>query len=78
MIAELGALKKYHNMLIKRTTAYTGFDFSPIPGERFDQREQPREGTPVIKDEDFWTQHPDGHPDPFGSQHVHHGTGYDP
>lgn len=57
MIAELGALKKYHNMLIKRTTAYTGFDFSPIPGERFDQREQPREGTPVIKDEDFWTQH---------------------
>ena len=57
MIAELGALKKYHNMLIKRTTAYTGFDFSPIPGERFDQREQPREGTPVIKDEGFWTQH---------------------
>lgn len=57
MIAELGALKKYHNMLIKRTTTYTGFDFSPIPGERFDQREQPREGTPVIKDEDFWTQH---------------------
>ena len=57
MIAELGALKKYHNMMVKRTTAYTGFDFAPISSERFDQREQPREGTPVIKDENFWAQH---------------------
>ena len=57
MIAELGALKKYHNMLVKRTTAYTGFDFSPIADERFGQREIPREGVPQIKDESFWAQH---------------------
>ena len=57
MIAELGALKKYHNMLVKRTTAYTGFDFSPIADERFEQREIPREGVPQIKDETFWAQH---------------------
>ena len=57
MIAELGALKKYHNMLVKRTTTYTGFDFSPIADERFDQREIPREGVPQIKDETFWAQH---------------------
>ena len=57
MIAELGALKKYHNMLVKRTTAYTGFDFSPIADERFGQREIPREGVPQIKDETFWAQH---------------------
>ena len=57
MIAEMGALKKYHNMLVKRTTTYTGFDFSPIPDERFEQREQPREGVPEVKDEEFWAQH---------------------
>lgn len=57
MIAEMGALKKFHNMLVRRTTSYTGFDFSPIPDERFEQREQPREGIPVIKDEEFWAQH---------------------
>ena len=57
MIAEMGALKKYHNMLVKRTTAYTGFDFSPIADERFEQREIPREGVPQIKDETFWAQH---------------------
>ena len=57
MIAELGALKKYHNMLVKRTTTYTGFDFSPIADERFEQREIPREGVPQIKDETFWAQH---------------------
>ncbi len=57
MIAELGALKKYHNMFVKRTTAYTGFDFSPIPGESFDRRERPREGTAVVKDEAFWALH---------------------
>ena len=57
MIAEMGALKRYHNMLVKRTTAYTGFDFSPIADERFEQRETPREGVPQIKDETFWAQH---------------------
>lgn len=57
MIAEMGALKRYHNMLVKRTTAYTGFDFSPIADERFEQREIPREGVPQIKDETFWAQH---------------------
>ena len=57
MIAEMGALKRYHNMLVKRTTTYTGFDFSPIADERFDQREIPREGVPQIKDETFWAQH---------------------
>ena len=57
MIAELGALKKYHNMLVKRTTTYTGFDFSPIADERFEQREIPREGVPQIKGETFWAQH---------------------
>ena len=57
MIAEMGALKRYHNMLVKRTTAYTGFDFSPIADERFEQRETPREGVPQIKDNTFWTQY---------------------
>lgn len=57
MIAEMGALKKFHNMLVRRTTTYSGFDFSPIPDERFEQREQPREGIPEIKDEDFWAEH---------------------
>lgn len=57
MIAEMGALKKFHNMLVRRTTTYSGFDFSPIPDERFEQREQPREGVPEIKDEEFWAEH---------------------
>lgn len=57
MIAEMGALKKFHNMLVRRTTTYSGFDFSPIPDERFEQREQPREGIPEIKDEEFWAEH---------------------
>lgn len=57
MIAEMGALKKFHNMLVRRTTTYLGFDFSPIPDERFEQREQPREGIPEIKDEEFWAEH---------------------
>lgn len=57
MIAELGALKKFHNMLVKRTTSYTGFDFSPIADGRFAQREIPREGVPQVKDEDFWALH---------------------
>lgn len=57
MIAEMGALKKFHNMLVRRTTTYSGFDFSPIPDERFERREQPREGIPEIKDEEFWAEH---------------------
>ncbi len=57
MIAELGALKKLHNMLIKRTTAYTDFDFTPIADERFEERNTPREGSLEIRDEDFWAQH---------------------
>ncbi len=57
MIVELGALKKYHNMLVKRITAYTGFDFSPIAEEEFNRREVPREGTTETADEAFWTRH---------------------
>ncbi len=55
MIAEMGALKKYHNMLIKRTTSYSGFDFSPILDERFDIRERLRDGSTIVKDENFWS-----------------------
>lgn len=54
MIVEMGALKKYHNLIVKRVTAYTDFDFTPIPDEQFQRREILREGTPVINDEDFW------------------------
>ncbi|MCD8317629.1 MAG: DUF5686 and carboxypeptidase regulatory-like domain-containing protein [Paraprevotella sp.] len=57
MIAELGALKQYHNMLVKRSTTYTGFDFSPISDKEFDRRKNPREGTPEVKDEAFWAQY---------------------
>ena len=57
MIVELGALKQFHNMLVKRTTAYTGFDFSPIADEEFDRREVPREGTMETRDEAFWNRH---------------------
>lgn len=57
MIVEMGALKKFHNMFLKRTTSYTGFDFSPIPDEQFLEREQPREGTVVVEDDKFWQLH---------------------
>lgn len=57
MIAELGALKKFHNMLVKRNTTYSNFSFSPIPEEKFDQRDKLREGTMQNTDEDFWTEH---------------------
>lgn len=57
MIAEMGALKKYHNMLIKRTTAYSGFDFSPVPAHEFERKELKREGSYTIKDERFWAEH---------------------
>ena len=57
MIVEMGALKKFHNMFLKRTTSYTGFDFSPIPDEQFLKREQPREGTVVVEDDKFWQLH---------------------
>ena len=45
MLVELGALKKYHNMMIKRSTTYSGFDFSPIPETAFKEREVRREGS---------------------------------
>lgn len=54
MIAEMGALKKYHNMMVRRTTAYSGFDFSPIPEKDFAQRETLREGSREVADEAFW------------------------
>lgn len=57
MIAEMGALKKYHNMLVKRTTSYSGFDFSPIPDEDFSRREILREGSQAVTDESFWAEH---------------------
>lgn len=57
MIAEMGALKKYHNMLIKRTTAYSGFDFSAVPDSEFEREETLREGNNVVKDESFWAEH---------------------
>lgn len=57
MIVEMGALKKFHNMFLKRTTSYTGFDFSPILDEQFLEREQPREGTVVVEDDKFWQLH---------------------
>lgn len=57
MIVEMGALKKFHNMFLKRTTSYTGFDFSPISDEQFLEREQPREGTVVVEDDKFWQLH---------------------
>lgn len=57
MIVEMGALKKFHNMFLKRTTSYTGFDFSPISDEQFLEREQPREGTVVVEDDKFWKLH---------------------
>lgn len=57
MIAEMGALKKFHNMLVKRTTAYTGFDFFPVPDAEFERKETPREGSLVVKDEQFWAEH---------------------
>lgn len=57
MIVEMGALKKFHNMFLKRTTSYTGFNFSPIPDEQFLEREQPREGTVVVEDDKFWQLH---------------------
>lgn len=57
MIAEMGALKKYHNMFLKRTTSYTGFDFSPIPNETFEEKKAPREGSNNIEEEEFWKIH---------------------
>lgn len=57
MIVEMGALKKFHNMFLKRTTSYTGFDFSPILDEQFLEHEQPREGTVVVEDDKFWQLH---------------------
>lgn len=57
MIAEMGALKKFHNMLVKRSTTYSGFDFSPLADTEFERREAPREGTAVVKDEQFWAEH---------------------
>ena len=57
MLVELGALKKYHNMMIKRSTTYSGFDFSPIPETAFKEREVRREGSAETDDETFWAQH---------------------
>lgn len=54
MWVELGALKKFHNMLIRRTTSYYDFDFSPISDEGFSSKEVLREGSSVIHDKDYW------------------------
>lgn len=57
MIVEMGALKKFHNMFLKRTTSYSSFDFTPLADVCFEVREKPREGTTEINDEGFWQQH---------------------
>ena len=57
MFVELGAFKEFHNMMIKRTTIYSDFDFSPISEDRFKEKEILREGSRVIDDEQFWAQH---------------------
>lgn len=57
MVMELGALKELHNLMIKRSTTYSSFDFSPIPDEAFKEREVLREGNRKTDDEQFWAQH---------------------
>lgn len=55
MIAEMGALKKYHNLWVKRTTTYDNFSFDSIANDVFRRRETPREGTLADNDEQFWS-----------------------
>lgn len=57
MIAEMGAVKKYHNMILRRSTTYSDFDFSPIAQERFKKEARPIEGATRVDDEAFWAQH---------------------
>lgn len=57
MIIEMGALKKFHNLLVKRITTYSNFSLDPVPDVEFEKKEVLREGNHVVTDRQFWDEH---------------------
>lgn len=57
MIAEMGITQNNRNLMVKRMTSYSAFNFDSIPEHVFKQPEKLREGSYETDDEHFWTEY---------------------